>query len=98
MLIAWASCRRLEAHLTRLARWRAVFRAGRRIAISTAMMAMTTRSSTKVKPTMTRFIFVITEPLERAVANMKCQKDAILYFFCLTRTVELNGTAMMLAG
>src|SRR5215212_3510082 len=47
----WASpiCRRLLRHLTRLALSRAELRAGMRIAMSRAMMAMTTRSSTRVK-------------------------------------------------
>src|SRR4051812_28981329 len=42
--------RRLARHLTVWADARALFRAGRRIEISNAMIPMTTSSSTRVKP------------------------------------------------
>jgi len=50
MIIANPICLRLLAHFTRLACSRARFRAGRRIEISSAMIPMTTNSSTRVKP------------------------------------------------
>src|SRR4030095_10197525 len=45
----WPMVRRLEAHLSWLGWERGAPRAGRSIPISTAMMPMTTRSSTRVK-------------------------------------------------
>src|SRR5262245_22566122 len=47
---AWPSERMLARHLVLRPSARAVERAGRRIASSSAMMAMTTRSSMRVKP------------------------------------------------
>src|SRR5689334_24633112 len=48
--MAWPICRRFEAHFTRLAVSRARLRDGSRIEISSAMMPITTSSSTSVKP------------------------------------------------
>src|SRR4029079_17250209 len=54
MMAARAICRRLLAHLARLACSRARFRLGSRIEISRAMMPMTTSSSTSVNPRLRR--------------------------------------------
>src|SRR5687767_2776462 len=50
MVVACPNCRMLLVHSSRLAFSRAVLRAGRRTDIRMAMMPMTTRSSTRVKP------------------------------------------------
>src|SRR5215213_5416879 len=50
MLSSTAICRRLLKHCVRLADSRALLSVGSRMPINTAMMPMTTRSSTSVKP------------------------------------------------
>src|SRR5689334_16342324 len=50
MRVIVMSCRMLDRHLVVLACWRALLSAGSKIEISSAMMPMTTSSSTSVKP------------------------------------------------
>src|SRR5438067_4586727 len=73
-----------DAHLTVLAASRALLSAGRRIEISSAMMPMTTRSSTRVKPARIWFDFRIigfpstSKELARAVDRVRLITDGLV--------------------
>ena len=67
----WPIWRRLLAHFTRLACSRARLSDGSRMEISSAMMPITTSSSTRVKPFVLRVASFIKKLLSGNVASMK---------------------------
>src|SRR4051794_16508139 len=75
---AIANCRRFDEHCTRTALRRALFSAGSSTEISTAMMPITTSSSTSVKPRMIR-------PRGRGVRMGRILSDAAEAGFVLQR-------------
>jgi hypothetical protein len=56
--MAFASCLTLDTHELRRAFSRALAKAGKRIAASKAIIAMTTSNSIKVKPALTERAFI----------------------------------------